>query len=683
MKKITYLLSLLALSTATVNAQTPTFTPITSDGTASSLNNLTTGWYQVKWSAVQSGQTDNNISSSITNGTNFWLNCENEHRQNATSSYPLKFNALDENKVAASFIHIANNNANITTANANFVIQVLNGHYVDNFCKAQRGSSNNTITTYADGTFSVTHFSSYTAGSESPLIGRSGNKVHRIQISKVSDDFINTNFDKYTVSISGAANASEVRDDANITCTSADNKGIAKVYNNGVYFFSKGANVQKTDFTASDVSGKMALIEVDNTAKTINVIYVETKSYDEFTALLSLSDVVGYPKSTSAPYIALKEAYDACAGTVTDDMYLALNDYLTCTDVIMPTEGKAYYIKSIQATGDNDLQFYIENEALALSTTARTSNDAIFICKKDETNDGYAFINANGGYLAWKKNNSGGINNNKGYNTVYNANCEAFILTKSGNEIALTDSKAFGTFSPYILQRDGSTGGAAHFAINPSGAYDVFSVRNGVTQAVISGYSSLLRFEEVPFPYNTVNLKTAGNEAYASLYLPFAVTLPEGITAYTGSINGNSLAMTAVEGNVVPTATAVILKGAAGEETLLPALLTEASTIDKGDLQGTIETTANTGNTYALSGASGTIGFYPYTASNLPRGKAYLTLTSGAQGLTMNFDGEATGIEGIENGTSGNKACYDLSGRRVLNPTKGLYIIGGKKVYVK
>lgn len=40
------------------------------------------------------------------------------------------------------------------------------------------------------------------------------------------------------------------------------------------------------------------------------------------------------------------------------------------------------------------------------------------------------------------------------------------------------------------------------------------------------------------------------------------------------------------------------------------------------------------------------------------------------------------GIENVESAT-GEKTVYDLSGRRVLKPVKGLYIINGKKVYVK
>jgi len=44
---------------------------------------------------------------------------------------------------------------------------------------------------------------------------------------------------------------------------------------------------------------------------------------------------------------------------------------------------------------------------------------------------------------------------------------------------------------------------------------------------------------------------------------------------------------------------------------------------------------------------------------------------------------EATGIQNIKQSTVNSQLIYDLQGRRVQNPTKGLYIINGRKVIIK
>ena len=53
---------------------------------------------------------------------------------------------------------------------------------------------------------------------------------------------------------------------------------------------------------------------------------------------------------------------------------------------------------------------------------------------------------------------------------------------------------------------------------------------------------------------------------------------------------------------------------------------------------------------------------------------------SDASRIIMSFD-DATGIKNVN--VVDNDKVYDLQGRPVENPAKGVYIIGGKKVLVK
>ena len=63
--------------------------------------------------------------------------------------------------------------------------------------------------------------------------------------------------------------------------------------------------------------------------------------------------------------------------------------------------------------------------------------------------------------------------------------------------------------------------------------------------------------------------------------------------------------------------------------------------------------------------------------------RAYLNLSNAEANIRMRFDDDATGIGSIENDADKTPVYYDLMGRRVDNPTKGIYIVNGKKVLVR
>ena len=93
---------------------------------------------------------------------------------------------------------------------------------------------------------------------------------------------------------------------------------------------------------------------------------------------------------------------------------------------------------------------------------------------------------------------------------------------------------------------------------------------------------------------------------------------------------------------------------------------------------------------YRLTMHNGTtIGFYwgaeNGAAFSLAANKAYLavpTATSAPSFFWFN-ENTPTGISQIENGEMRMENVFDLQGRRVAKPTKGLYIVNGKKVAIK
>jgi flagellar hook-basal body complex protein FliE len=73
-------------------------------------------------------------------------------------------------------------------------------------------------------------------------------------------------------------------------------------------------------------------------------------------------------------------------------------------------------------------------------------------------------------------------------------------------------------------------------------------------------------------------------------------------------------------------------------------------------------------------------------AGTLAAGKCWIELTqstNNARALSIVFDGETTGISAVKTAATIEGNCYDLSGRKVAKPTKGLYIVNGKKIVVK
>jgi hypothetical protein len=68
--------------------------------------------------------------------------------------------------------------------------------------------------------------------------------------------------------------------------------------------------------------------------------------------------------------------------------------------------------------------------------------------------------------------------------------------------------------------------------------------------------------------------------------------------------------------------------------------------------------------------------------------RAYFQLkgeAASARMFAMDFgEGETTGIDAtLVNSEKVNSVVYDLQGRKVAQPTKGLYIVNGKKVVIK
>lgn len=179
---------------------------------------------------------------------------------------------------------------------------------------------------------------------------------------------------------------------------------------------------------------------------------------------------------------------------------------------------------------------------------------------------------------------------------------------------------------------------------------------------------------------SSVNL-TIGSTGYATAYFPFAVTIPEGVKAYTVSAAADGVATLNPLTGTIPANTGVILSGDAKTYPFAITIST-ASAVEDNLLNGvTIATDLDPETSYILAKGVNGLGFYKVdpTDTKLAANKAYLNNANGSF-FSLKLDGAVTGIQSVENAAE-NAPAYDLQGRRLPQvPTKGLYIQNGKKI---
>ena len=175
-----------------------------------------------------------------------------------------------------------------------------------------------------------------------------------------------------------------------------------------------------------------------------------------------------------------------------------------------------------------------------------------------------------------------------------------------------------------------------------------------------------------------------GYRTFASKY-PTDWSEVTGVTAYTAKINGDEVRFTEVSG-LVPAGEGLLLKGEDGTYTI-PTATTVPAEIDNAFV-GVTSAKEVEGSIFILyADDAHKIGFYKTTAESFTVGAntAYIPANVVSEARTfISLDGETTGIDAaIVNNDKQTNDVYNLNGQRVAQPTKGLYIVNGKKVIIK
>lgn len=201
---------------------------------------------------------------------------------------------------------------------------------------------------------------------------------------------------------------------------------------------------------------------------------------------------------------------------------------------------------------------------------------------------------------------------------------------------------------------------------------------------------------------------TVTNALVATMYLPYAVTIPDEDfleVCYVSEVDkvNETVRMKKFKGTVIPPNQGVILFG--NQDTYRFYRTTTTETIDDNLLKGVVTTTSLTdlydetdldeGRVVVLTMKRGTgdEGFVNFTikdkSESIAANKAYLPVWydegENIKAFKAEFEQLPTCIHHILDNVSDNKndAVYDLAGRRVTKPKNGIYIVNGKKILIK
>lgn len=227
-------------------------------------------------------------------------------------------------------------------------------------------------------------------------------------------------------------------------------------------------------------------------------------------------------------------------------------------------------------------------------------------------------------------------------------------------------------------------------SITENGKYDVTVRFNSYYEdwrndGVASGEATL-----VAIP---ATIGSTGYATFSSLSHDLDFSSVTELTAYRAESATNGVVKMTKITDAVPASTGLFL---AGESAYIPVTTGATSVGDNllvaGTDAGVAASTTNSYNYVFAKKKSGDLGFYlvDTAVTSDMTGKAYLHSTSSlvlnAPSLSFEFDNGTTGINVInaeDINSDSNNQIYDLSGRRVTNPTRGIFIKNGKKYVIK
>ncbi len=162
------------------------------------------------------------------------------------------------------------------------------------------------------------------------------------------------------------------------------------------------------------------------------------------------------------------------------------------------------------------------------------------------------------------------------------------------------------------------------------------------------------------------------------------------VSAYTAEAGTDNVVLTKISDGRVPSGVGVILYSETAGTYDIPVTDATPTVTDTGlSISNGTDATKENG-IYVLGKKNNNVGFYRWVGdASLVSGRVYLapTASSAREYLSFLFDDETAGIKNVNNNhnvnVNHNDNYYDLQGRHVEHPKRGLYIVNGKKVFIQ
>jgi glucuronoarabinoxylan endo-1,4-beta-xylanase len=221
--------------------------------------------------------------------------------------------------------------------------------------------------------------------------------------------------------------------------------------------------------------------------------------------------------------------------------------------------------------------------------------------------------------------------------------------------------------------------------------YTAASVDNSRANMVTGSTCSLLTLAESAGNFYLPSMFSATSatfdkmlNGYSMLVLPFQAVLPEGVKAYTLLASASNVTCTQISNNQIPANTPVLVEGTGSFQFKGSGTVSTPRALKVSNFYGLYIASFAPASSYVLKTVNGTTSFVKVTLGaepSMPPFSSYLFFPSSVAASSLPLNIIPMGIKSVKTDVMDlDLPFYDLSGRLVENPRRGIFIQKGKKI---